>query len=107
MIARAEVVEFVIGNVRELVDTWEADGVSEATALIGEMNWQSLNIVVLANAIQERYGQTFPFAALMQELGDGQRVDLTVGELVDFVYENLRPVSDVRERGEASGGKTL
>ncbi len=107
MIARAEVVEFVIGNVRELVDTWEADGVSEATALIGEMNWQSLNIVVLANAIQEHYGQTFPFAALMQELGDGQRIDLTVGELVDFVYENLRAVSDVLPGGEVRDGEAL
>jgi len=43
----------------------------------------------------------------MQELGDGQRVDLTVGELVDFVYGNLRPRSEVREGGEVREGEAL
>jgi hypothetical protein len=85
----ADTVEF-IPTAREDFESWEgAPEISEHTSLISDLDFGSLELVILANAAQERYGQVFRFIDWFQELGRQERQDITVGEWVDFVHAGL------------------
>lgn len=70
---------------------WEEDEeeITEDTCLLSDLNWQSIHLVVLANSVQERYQQVFPFSDLLLSVGEGEIRDITVGQWVDFIDEHL------------------
>src|SRR4051794_40098707 len=70
---------------------WAEDGIeiSEETCLLGDMNWRSINLVVIASQMQEMYGQQFPFTDLFEEARRRDVPDITVREWIDFIYEHL------------------
>lgn len=71
-----------------LADDWEYSGlVSADTYLFDDLGFESLDLVVLATAIQERYGH-LPFAELFADIGQRELRDLSVRELVTFVCEH-------------------
>lgn len=91
--------EAVLALVTELLRTLASDAgedvdVTEDTLILGGMNWQSIEIVVLANEMQQRYEQTFPFAEFFAEVGKRESHDISVREWADFVYANLSRESD-------------
>ena len=91
MTNRDAVLETITGLVRAMVADWDlADEVTESTQLFGNMNWRSVDFIVLANDVQDHYGRRFPFVELLAEFETGGRSDLTVGELAGFVRRHLQ-----------------
>jgi len=79
-----------LAHLRQLADDWEYDGaITENTTFFGDMGLESLDIVVLASAVQEQYRSTLPFSEFFAEIGQRARRDVTVGEWVDFIHTNL------------------
>lgn len=90
--------EEVMGDIlclfRQLADDWEYSGeITPQTLLFAEMGLQSLDVVVLAISIQQRYGHVLPFPDLFADMGQRGIRDISVGEWVDFVYEHLNDAS--------------
>lgn len=83
----------VLVLLNELAGDWEYDGdVSPDTYFLADLGLESLDIVVLATLIQQRYGR-LPFTEYLEELGQRpvEERDITVAELVAFVCENRQP----------------
>jgi acyl carrier protein len=80
------VLDEVVELITSLAGDWEYGGdISSNTFLLGDLGFESLDLVVLGITLQERYGR-LPFAELLADIGQRQLKDLTVGELVAFVY---------------------
>ncbi len=77
-------------EVLESLDADETLGeITDETLLIGEMKWRSVEIIYLANAMQEHYGQTLPFNDLFEVVSEREPADISVGEWIDFVHQHL------------------
>jgi acyl carrier protein len=88
--SRDEVQTFVEKTLEDLARDWDlASALSSDSKLFSELGLESLDAVILATTIQEKYGTTMPFAELFAEIGQQQR-DLTVAELVDFTWKSLQ-----------------
>ena len=87
---RKEILEDVLVALRQLAEDWEFDGaIGEETLLLTDIGLASLDLVVLANAAQQRYDQALPFPELFAELGQKETRDVSVGEWADFICEHL------------------
>lgn len=89
MTTRDEVLADTLQMLATLRSDWDEEEITEDLLLLGDLNWQSIQLVVLANTVQQRYGQLFPFEELFAEVSGRGRTDLTVGEWVDFVHQHL------------------
>src|SRR5579885_3045956 len=77
----------------ELKEDWEYSGeIGPDTYFIAELGLESLEIVVLATLIQQRYGR-LPFPEYFEEIGQRpvEERDVTVGELAAFVCAHRQP----------------
>jgi|SRR3954471_8722491 acyl carrier protein len=86
--------ETVLSDILEIVESlaadWDYEGqVTASTRLFSEMNWQSVDMVVLAHEIQTRYQQNFPFADFFESLREGEHIGVSISEVADFVFANL------------------
>lgn len=89
-ISRDEIQTYLLARLAELSADWDFDGdVGPGTLLFSGLGMESLDAVVLGVSVQEHYGQQMPFAELLSSLGQ-QRRDLSIGELVDFIHQNLQ-----------------
>jgi acyl carrier protein len=80
----------VLDLLGQLARDWEYSGTITAdTLLFGDLGFESIDAVVLASFVQERYGQPFPFPELLAEIGKRQIKDLTIRELVEFIRQHL------------------
>ena len=87
---REEVLNEVIDLMQELAADWDySRPLTPETGLFFDLGFESLSVVVLGTAIQERYQRETPFAALLADVGQREVRDLTIGELVDFVCRHL------------------
>lgn len=92
-VTRDQVKDYVLQKLLELSQDWDnPTEVGQASLLFSELGFESLDAVVLGVAIQEHFGRPLPFAELLAELGE-QRRDLSIGELIDFVYLHLSQTS--------------
>jgi acyl carrier protein len=86
---RDNVLSDILEIVKSMQDEWDdSSAPSEHSYLFRNLNWRSIEIVYLVNAIQQKYKQTFPFEEFLQQTERRDRKDVRMGELVDFVYEN-------------------
>ena len=89
----------ILADVLELMSTmaedWEyGESITPTTRMFGDLGFESLDLVVLGTAIQDRHGR-LPFAEFLADIGQRPEKDVTVGELVIFVCDNLRqPVGE-------------
>jgi acyl carrier protein len=95
----------ILGNVLELLQKVSRDWEFEApltadTRLFTDLSFESLDLVVLGAAVQEHFGQRFPFPEFFAEIGQREVRDLTIGEWVGFIHEHLD------ERTQRSGEAT-
>lgn len=77
----------------ELKEDWEYDGeIGPETYFVADLGLESLEIVVLATLIQQRYGR-LPFPEYFDEIGQRpvEERDVTVGELAAFVCDHRQP----------------
>jgi len=104
---RDQVLAEVLDLVHSVVRDWEFDQpVTEETRLYSDLAFESLDLVVLGAAVQERYGQAFPFSDLFAEIGQREERDLTIGEWVSFLERHLVDPSDAARRVPATTGRS-
>jgi acyl carrier protein len=88
-VTRDQIQDYILRKLVDLSQDWDnPTEIAQASLLFSDLGFESLDAVVLGVAIQEHFGRQLPFAELLAELGQ-QRRDLSVGELIDFVYKNL------------------
>jgi acyl carrier protein len=86
-----DVLEYVSQLLRDLGRDWDyQDAITGETLLFRELGFESLDIVVLGTAVQEHYGCQMPFAELFTDIGNRGTRDLSVAELVAFVYRFVK-----------------
>ncbi len=87
---RETVVAEVIRLVSSISEDWDFDEtITESTRLFGDLNWQSIDMVVLAHDIQAHYRTNFPFASFFERMAVRETPGVTIGEISDFILENL------------------
>lgn len=87
----ADLLEFM----QSMAEDWEYGGdITTDTLMFADLGFESLDLVVLGTAIQERHGR-LPFAEFLAEIGQRPERDVTVGQLVSFVCDNVgKPVGE-------------
>jgi acyl carrier protein len=89
---RDEILKAVLDLLQQTARDWEYDRPLDAsTRLFADLAFESLDLVVLGAAVQEHFGQTFPFAELFAEIGQREERDLTIGEWVGYIQAHLKP----------------
>jgi acyl carrier protein len=91
-----EVLEGILALLDEAQGDWEHTGeIGPETRFVADLGLESLEIVVLATMVQQRFGR-LPFPRFFEEIGQRplEERDLTVLELATFVCEH-RGVSAV------------
>lgn len=86
------ILKAMIDIVKNMTADWDTgfDGdVNTHTRLIGDLSFESIDVVHLVVAIEQRFGRRdLPFEDLLMK--DGRYVDeLTVGSTVDFLHRHL------------------
>ena len=90
MTTDARILADVLAMIDELADDWEYDGeIAPGTYFLADMGLESLDLVVLATMIQQRYGR-LPFPEWFAEIGRRpvEERDVNVAELVGFIGEH-------------------
>lgn len=77
---------------RELLEEYGFDDaeITLATKFHDDLELESIDLVGLAGRLRERYGDSVNFAAFIADLELEEIIDLTVGQLVDYVIGSLR-----------------
>ena len=74
----------------ELREDWEYSGeITQDTGLIRDMDLESIDLVVLGSAIEEKYKQQLPFAEFLSSLEARNAKDITIKNILDFLDETL------------------
>lgn len=86
--------EAIFGSISEIIsslkDEWEFSGnITPETSLFSELEFESIDAVVLGSMIEDHFKQPFPFAEYLAGLGEQGVGDIKVKDLIDFVYLNL------------------
>lgn len=83
----------VIDVVKTMVADWGLDDdltISTDTRLMGDLEFESIDVVQLAVALEQHFQQTeLPFETLFMKGGDYVE-DLTISEVSDFLTANLK-----------------
>jgi acyl carrier protein len=88
-----QVLERILALLKEAQGDWEYDGeIGPDTRFVADLGLESLEIVVLATMVQQRYG-SLPFPQYFEEIGQRplEERDITVAELASFVCEHRNP----------------
>jgi acyl carrier protein len=87
---RGELLNYVLRTIEELSRDWDySRPVGPESLLFAELGLESLDVVVLGTAIQEHYKFQMPLAELLSDVGQRERRDLSIAELVDFADRYL------------------
>jgi acyl carrier protein len=85
-------VQDTIEMLQELTSDWDTDldsEISSTTSIVNDLGFESLDVVYLVTAIEQRYGRRdLPFEQLL--MVDGRYVDdLTVTQIAEFLQKNI------------------
>jgi acyl carrier protein len=81
-----------IALLQEITRDWNtglSGGIASSTALVSDLGFESLDVVHLVTAIEQRFGRRdLPFEDLL--MTEGRYVDdLTVGDIARFLHRHL------------------
>jgi acyl carrier protein len=77
----------ILGDLRE---DWEyPEEITAATGIFGDLEFESIDAVALGSAIEDHYNRSLPFAEYLMKANERKAKDITIGELIDFLMENL------------------
>jgi len=89
---KEQVFDEVVKIIRELAEDWEFSGeITPETTMLGDLGFESIDAVALASAVEELYGQSFPFAEYFSQLEEQKIDDLRLRDVVEFVHSHLQP----------------
>jgi acyl carrier protein len=74
-----------------LLDEYGLDDVevTRESTFHGDLELESIDLVGLSGSLQERYGERVNFAMFIADLELSEIIELTVGQLVDYVVASL------------------
>lgn len=76
--------------INSLKDEWEYSGdITPETSLFTDLDFESIDAVVLGSMIEEHYNRPFPFAEYLAGVGEKEVQDIKVKDLVLFIHQNL------------------
>jgi acyl carrier protein len=87
------VLQAILGLLADARGDWEYDGeIGPHTRFVEDLGLESLEIVVLATMVQQRFGR-LPFPQYFEEIGQRpiEQRDLTVEDIALFVCEHRQP----------------
>lgn len=95
---REAIFQTLIQILKDMTSDWDlefAGGIKAETCLVADLTLESIDMVQFIVAIQEQFERRdLPFEKLL--MADGRYVDdLSVEEVVNFLYENLNTDSDL------------
>lgn len=86
-----EIVKEVLDLLESVARDWDMnEPLTADTRLFADLAFQSLELVILGAAVQQRFGRPLPFAELFAELGQRDVKDLTVRDWAAFIEPHLR-----------------
>lgn len=74
---------------RTFADRDFPDVVLPDTRVFADLGLASIDLVVLAERLEQHYGRKLPFGAFLKGLRDRNADDIAVGELVEFVRTSV------------------
>jgi acyl carrier protein len=82
----------VSGILRVLLDEYGLDDaeITMGTKFHDDLELESIDLVGLSGQLREHYGDKINFAAFIAERGLEEIIQLTVGDLVDYIVASLR-----------------
>lgn len=87
---RAAVKAELLKVLTSLRDDWEYSGeITEQTGIFQDLGFESIDAVALGSAIEDHYNRSMPFAEFLMKANERQAKDITIGELVTFLVDNL------------------
>jgi len=89
--------EEVLKILTDLREDWEySDEITEQTGIFKDLEFESIDAVAMGSAIEEHFNQSLPFAEFLTKANERQAEDITVGEVLDFLLENLKPAQEAK-----------
>jgi len=93
-VSQEQVFTDLLTILEELSDDWEYSGeVTLETSFFEDLGFESIDVVALGTAIEERYRRPLPFAEFLAGIGQRENQDIQIGEVVEFIYQQLDGVS--------------
>ncbi len=84
--ARQEIMETVAGIIREVIsEDWVSEMQITMDTTFYDLEVESIEMVALAEKLQERYGDAVDFPNWLASMELEQIINLTVGQLVRFI----------------------
>ena len=92
---RADVRDQLLRILATLRADWEySSEITENTGLFLDLEFESIDAVALGTAIEEHFNQSLPFAEFLARISERKATDITVGDLLDFLMANLKPMAE-------------
>ncbi|MBU7598010.1 acyl carrier protein [Streptomyces sp. P38-E01] len=84
----------ITGMLRTLLEEYGFDDaeITRETTFHHDLELESIDLVTLSGQLRERFGDRINFAEFIADLELEQIIELTIGELVDFVVDSLNRV---------------
>ncbi|MEI6126777.1 MAG: phosphopantetheine-binding protein [Pseudomonadota bacterium] len=90
LLDRESIFKTVAGMIQQMQGDWEYAGeITDDTFLVSDLGFESLDIVVLGETIQQHYEAVMPFSQFLADVGQREVRDISVGECVAFTHKHL------------------
>lgn len=86
---REGILHTVVAIVRELKNGNAPAHIDERSLLLADLSIESIDMVMLNEMVERRYQRQFPFHEFMADLGRRNQRDVSLGQFVDFIHQNL------------------
>ena len=88
-VTREEILSDLIELLNGLREDWEYSGeITPETGLISDMDLESIDLVALGTAVEDKYKRQLPFAEFLATLEARNARDLTIEDILGFL-ENV------------------
>ena len=89
-LTRERVRHDLIDLLKDAREDWDHSFVvKDETGIFNELGFESIDAVGLSSALEGHFEQTLPFPEFMSKAKEQQLKDITVGQLMDFLMQNL------------------
>ena len=85
----AAILADLISIMRDMTDWEYSEPITRETRFFADLGFESIDAVVIGEAIETHYRQRFPYAQFLAGLGERDQRDMQLGELVDFLCHHL------------------
>jgi acyl carrier protein len=90
LLTREHVRHDLIALLKDAREDWDpSQALTDETGIFNELGFESIDAVGLSSALEGHFGQALPFPEFMSKAKEQDLRDITVGQLLDFLMQNL------------------